>query len=198
MMNRNPLEGLIRSFEDIPVVNKSGYHYFVHPLSDGIRLIDPSLLDDVSTFISGIVPALGEFDLIVTAESMGIPIASAVSLKSGISFSIARKRKYGLPGEVEVKQRTGYSASDLYLNLPQGSGRILILDDVLSTGGTIRALSRGIDSTDWKVEGALILFNKMGDGTKVLSVELGFPIQSLLEVEVAGQTCVVKRSSWKE
>ena len=57
-----------------------------------------------------------EIDKIVTAEAMGIPIVTAVSIATDIPYVIMRKREYLLEGEVPVHQETGYSKGELYLN----------------------------------------------------------------------------------
>ncbi len=186
------------SFDGIPIIEKDDYRYFVHPLSDGIPFIEPGILKRTSKKVTEIIFEIGGCDLILTAESMGIPIASAVSLDSEIPFSIARKRKYGLEGEVEVVQLTGYSTSDLYLDLPAEGGEMIIVDDVLSTGGTLKALAKGLDSTPWNIKGAIILFNKMGEDRFDLSRELSFPILSILDVEMGGKGCSVYPSTEKK
>jgi adenine phosphoribosyltransferase len=186
---------LISSFDDVPIIEKGEYRYFVHPLSDGIPYIEPGMLKRTSEKVSEIISRTGGCDLILTAESMGIPLASAVSIESGIPFSIARKRKYGLQGEVEVTQLTGYSTSDLYLDLPVKGGEMIILDDVLSTGGTLKALDKGVNSTSWKIKGAIILFNKMGEDRFQLSSELEFPVLSILDVDMKESGCSVYPST---
>ena len=64
-----------------------------------------------------------------------MPLALMLSLQLGIPFTIIRKREYGLPGEVSIEQVTGYSKSKMYVNGLKKSDRVVIVDDVLSTGG---------------------------------------------------------------
>ena len=44
-MTRNLLR---ESLEGVPIVDKGGYKYFVHPLTDGASEIDPLLLEEVT------------------------------------------------------------------------------------------------------------------------------------------------------
>ena len=53
---------------------------------------------------------------------------------------VVRKRAYGLEGEVAVHQITGYSNGELYINGLQKGDRIILVDDVVSTGGTMIAV----------------------------------------------------------
>ena len=62
---------------------------------------------------------------------MGLPLTAPLSIRTGIPMVIARKRSYGLEGEVEVSQETGYSKGSIYLNDIKEGERIVIIDDVL-------------------------------------------------------------------
>ncbi|MBN1389191.1 MAG: adenine phosphoribosyltransferase [Candidatus Thermoplasmatota archaeon] len=180
-MDRN-MERLRNSFRDVPIVRMGDYNYFVHPLSDGVPLLRPELIEDASRCMIELLPESSGYDILLTVESMGIPITTAVSLRVSKPYSIVRKRRYGLPGEVVIGQRTGYSSSDLHLDLPPGGGRAVMLDDVLSTGGTLMAVADGIRRTGWELVCAVILFNKMGQGRDELSGGVGAPIRTVLDV----------------
>lgn len=181
---KGSIEKLVRSFEDIPIVKRGDYHYFIHPLSDGIPFIEPGLLEDAAKCIEGLLPEKDNYDILLTAEAMGIPLATKISLDVRKPFSIARKREYGLPGEVIVEQTTGYSTSRIHLNLPGERGRAVIIDDVLSTGGTLISITDGMKRTGWTIVEAVILFNKMGEAKREMEEKLGYPIRTLLDVEM--------------
>lgn len=177
------LERLKDSFREVPIVKIGEYNYFIHPLSDGVPLIGPDMVDDATRCMIPLLPASSGYDILLTVESMGIPITTAVSLEVGKPFSIVRKKRYGLPGEVVIGQRTGYSTSELHLDLPGGGGRAVMLDDVISTGGTLRSIAEGSRRAGWELVCAVILFNKIGDERDRLSAELGFPIKTVLDVD---------------
>ena len=109
------LDELKKSLLECPVVKKGDYYYFVHPISDGVPLVEPDLLNDVIDYIIDNYN-LELIDKIVGIESMGIPLATALSIKTGIPFVVVRKRSYGLEGECQVHQQTGYSENELYIN----------------------------------------------------------------------------------
>ncbi|MBP9007849.1 MAG: adenine phosphoribosyltransferase, partial [Methanospirillum sp.] len=82
---------LVNSLLSCPIVKKGEYNYFVHPITDGIPDIDPGLLREIAV---GMIRLLDLTDVkyIVTAEAMGIPIATALSLMTDIPVNIIRKR----------------------------------------------------------------------------------------------------------
>jgi adenine phosphoribosyltransferase len=191
---KEELNRLIESFKGIPVVEREDYHYFIHPLSDGIPLITPEMLEDAVSCIISLLPPSDNYGMLITAEAMGIPLTTMLSHELEKPFSIARKRRYGIPGEIIVKQTTGYSTSSIHLNLPVRGGRAVIVDDVLSTGGTLRSIAKGMKGSRWDIECAVILFNKMGDRKNDLENEMGIPIFTLLDVDRVDGAFVARRS----
>jgi adenine phosphoribosyltransferase len=183
------LERLVRSLESSPVVNFGGYEYFVNPLTDGVPRVDPALLREV---IDGL-REIGELrcDVIAAPEAMGIPLAVGLSLSTGIPYVVVRKRCYGLPSEVEIGQSTGYSKGCLYLNDVRQEDRVVIVDDVLSTGGTIRPLVAGLRRAGAEVTEVLLVVDKGGIGPR-LEKELGVPVKSLVVVEMRQGRPVVR------
>ena len=104
---------LEKSFKNAPIVKRENYNYVIHPLTDGIPHITPELLKEVTNAMAKKLPTC---DTILTIEAMGIPLAATLSIKTGIPFTIIRKRSYGLEGEVSVCQTTGYSSANLFIN----------------------------------------------------------------------------------
>lgn len=196
-MEHDQIKDLISSFVGVPIVKKGEYNYFVHPLSDGIPLIDPELLEKAARLMSDLIPAGTEYDILVTAESMGIPLTTEISMLTRKPFSIVRKRGYGIEGEKEISQSTGYSEGVLYVNLPREAERCIIIDDVLSTGGTLRSLIEGIRGSGSDPLGAVILVDKMGEaGRKSMEKELGIWIRPLLYVDIVNGTCEARPTEY--
>lgn len=180
LVTNTPL--LRASLRQAPVVRLKGYDYFVHPITDGIPRLDAALLSEVTEALCNHMPP--DADVILTPEAMGIPLASGVGLKTGKPFTVARKRAYGLPGEIIVEQRTGYGASRLHVHGIKSGDRVVIVDDVVSTGGTLRAIVRACREAKADVLAALVVVNKGVDLT-VLQQELGIRIQALVRLRLA-------------
>ncbi|WP_400260137.1 hypoxanthine/guanine phosphoribosyltransferase [Candidatus Methanomassiliicoccus intestinalis] len=177
------LEKLKESLLEVPIIKKGDYSYFIHPLADGIPQIEAELLNEVT---DEIVKRLPPCDLLLTPEAMGIPLATAVSLKTGLPFSIIRKKSYGLPQELCIKQQTGYAQSLMYINGVQAGQRVVIIDDIISTGGTLRAIISMLKEHGVEVAGVIVLFNK-AQGAEKTSQDLGINIEPLIDVEVVNE-----------
>lgn len=175
------LERLKVSLEECPVVRMGDYEYFVHPITDGIPRMDPNLLQEVVDRILEV----GDFDcdLIMTPEAMGIPLAVPLSLRTGIPYNVVRKRRYGLPGEVSLQQTTGYSRTDMFINGISEGDRVVIVDDVISTGGTIAAIVKALQGMGVQIVDIIVVVEK-GDRKASLERELGIKIKTLVKVEM--------------
>ena len=114
-----------------------------------------------------------EYDYIITAESKGIPIAYEMARQAGDrKWLLARKgaklymqNVFG----VEVKSITTAAVQKLYLDgadaaLMQGK-RILIVDDVISTGESLRALEELVNKAGGEIVGRMAILAE-GDAQK--------------------------------
>lgn len=88
-----------------------------------------------------------EFDVIITAESKGIPLAYEMARQSGKNYVVARKSvKLYMTDVVSVKVKSITTANEQVLHLDGDKAallkgkRVLIVDDVISTGESLKAL----------------------------------------------------------
>ena len=179
----DPLTILQDSLRGAPIIWKGDYPYFIHPISDGIPRMDPDVLRATRDLIISMVD-WSKIDLIVSVEAMGLPLLAAVGEASGKPTVVIRKRSYGMEGEVEVNVSTGYSKSTTYINDIKPGERILILDDVISTGGTLEPILETIEGMGAKLQDIIIAIEK-GEGRERLSVEKPeWPIRTLARIEI--------------
>jgi len=182
------MDRLRQSLLDAPIIEKEGYHYFVHPISDGVPMLRPELLREIVIKIIR-KAELDEVDKIVTPAAMGIHISTAVSLMTDIPLVVVRKRQYGLDGEVALSQVTGYSENEMYVNDVYEGDRVLVLDDVLSTGGTLAALTGALEDIGADICDVVCVIKK-ADGQNKLA-DAGYDAKTLINVVVEDGEVVV-------
>ena len=180
-------ESLIKS----QIVKRGNYSYFIHPITDGIPEVKPDLLNEVICEMEKRIRKYGTIDKIVTVEAMGIPLATALSAKTKIPFVIIRKKPYGLPDEIVVEQTTGYSKSRLYINGLKPKDRIVIVDDVLSTGGTIKAVIPALKKIGVDLKGIIIVVDR-GSIAKKLMEEFDVNIDAIVKINIINDKIVIK------
>lgn len=176
------LEKLLESLREAPVVKKGDYDYFVHGISDGVPAMDPEVLIEISKYLHEDLD-LSKVDKIVGVEAMGIHIATALAIETGIPLVIVRKRQYGLPGEHEIWKHTGYGTSKLYINDLNEGDNILLVDDVVSTGGTLSVLINELKAMGINLIDTVVVVEK-GEGRSIVEEATGEKIKTLVKLDV--------------
>ena len=179
------LDKLVKSLETCPIVKRGDYNYFIHPITDGVPIVDPELLRDVCTAMIKVLD-LTRVEKIVVVEAMGIHIGSVLSTMTDIPMTIMRKREYKLPCEIAVHQTTGYSKGELYLNGVYKGDRVVIIDDVISTGGTMKALLKALEIAGADIVDICIAIQRGNP-------DIGRPYKSLVKIEVTEKVHIVER-----
>lgn len=130
--------------------------------------ITPLLADEIafSSVIDLIVVHFGRgnVDKVVGIEARGFILASPVAYHFGAGFVPVRK-KDKLPWETESEEyelEYGTATLEIHRDAVEPGERVLIVDDVLATGGTARATARLVERIGGKVVGIAFL------------IELGF------------------------
>lgn len=189
----NPMEQmqiLKQSLSDAPIIWKRDYPYFIHPITDGVPRLEPNVLQAIVDLTEPLVD-WDNIDIILGIEAMGLPLTAPLAMRTGVPMVIARKRNYGLEGEVQINQQTGYSKGSIYLNDIKAGERIAIIDDVLSTGGTMRSVIEGVKQTKASVENIVIVVEK-GDGMQNLKQDYpNIRFDSLVKLHMDGEKIIV-------
>jgi adenine phosphoribosyltransferase len=106
-----------------------------------------------------------------------------------IPLVVIRKREYGLEGEVSLSQVTGYSESEMYVNDVKAGDRVLLLDDVLSTGGTMKAITGALDEIGAEICDVVAVIKKEG-GPNALD-DTPYEAKTLINIRMDGDEVVI-------
>lgn len=149
-------ERLIREIPDYP--------------SPGIlfRDITPLLADGDAfraTVDAMIAPFEGQFDVIAGIEARGFLLGSAAAYASGKGLVPVRKAgKLPQPAmSIDYSLEYGTATIEMHADLERGT-RVLVIDDVLATGGTVAATHELLERLGYPVCGTAVLFEIAGLG----------------------------------
>jgi len=187
------LDKFITELRGARIIKKGEYQYILNSLTEQDPPLDPFVLEDCCNQL------IRKLDLrnatkIITAEAMGISLAITISLKTGIPVVIATKRKKDIKNEIRLDYSTGYKEDVLHMNPVNKGERLIIIDDLISTAGTIIALIDGIRSCGGIVDDIGVVFNKVDyNGMKKLK-KMGYNPKSLLDIKIHKGKVLVEKT----
>jgi len=164
-------------------VNIAGVHRDLRlfEIKPGLRIAILNILGDTE-LVSACARALSErlkdtaYDVLVTAETKSIPLAHVLSLETGKPYVILRKSYKPYMGQAlqaETLSITTGQPQTLYLDekdcqLVQGK-KVIILDDVISTGSTLQGMRMLMQKAGAEVAGEAAIFTE-GERAKWASI----------------------------
>ena len=169
------LKDFIRSIQDYP--------------KKGILFRDiTTLIKDKDAFAEAISQIVErskkyDFDKIAAIEARGFVFASAVSFVLKKPFIMLRK-KNKLPAEVysvDFELEYGTATIEVHKDSFEKNDNVLIIDDLIATGGTAEAAAQLIKMSDANVAAFIFVINLFDlDGCKKLE-DKGFKVENLIE-----------------
>ena len=122
-------------------------------------------------------------DLIVGFESRGFIVGSALATSQKLGFVPIRK-KGKLPGDllgVDYTLEYGKDRLEIQSDALQGNPRVLLIDDLLATGGTVNASTELIEKAGGQLVGCgfIIELNELNGRENVPNV----PVRSLIRYD---------------
>ena len=124
-----------------------------------------------------------EFNKIAAIESRGFVFASAVSYLLKKPFILLRK-KNKLPAEthsVEFKLEYGNATMEIHKDSIESSDSVLLIDDLIATGGTAEAAIKLIEMSKGKVAGFIFVINLFDVGGYNNLAKKGYKVENLIE-----------------
>lgn len=140
----------------------------LHPLSIENAYADPRLLNALAIPGADFARRLG-VDVVVGAETGGIPLAAAVSLAGGLPFAFVRKPGYVGHEDHEPRVR-GAAVKGL---------RVLLVDDAVSSGSAVDAFTDQLRAEGATVAGVFTLVDMRDIAASVSPTAAALPTESI-------------------
>ena len=124
-----------------------------------------------------------KFDKIAAVEARGFVFASAVSYVLKKPFILLRK-KNKLPAEihsVDFELEYGTATMEIHKDSIEENDSVLLIDDLVATGGTAEAAAKLIKISKGKVSGFIFVINLFDLGGYNNLLKKGYKIENLIE-----------------
>ena len=124
-----------------------------------------------------------DFDKVSAIESRGFVFASAVSYILKKPFILLRK-KNKLPGDVhsiDFELEYGTATMEVHKDAINQDDSVLLIDDLIATGGTAEAAAKLIEISKGKVAGYVFVINLFDLGGCDNLLKNGYKVENLIE-----------------
>ena len=124
-----------------------------------------------------------QFDKIAAVESRGFVFASAISYILDKPFIMLRK-KNKLPAEVhsiDFELEYGTATIEVHKDSFDKNDNVLIIDDLIATGGTAEAAAKLIEISESNVAGFIFVINLFDLGGTDSLLKKGYKVENLLD-----------------
>ena len=135
-------------------------------------------IDQMSKILSKV-----DYDKIAGIESRGFIFSAPLSYNLSKPNLLMRK-KNKLPAEkysIDFKLEYGDATLEIHKDSIQENEKVIIIDDLLATGGTAEAAAKLVEKSGGKVEGFIFVINLFDLGGKNLLEKKGYKTFSLLD-----------------
>ncbi|ADH97601.1 pur operon repressor [Salisediminibacterium selenitireducens] len=185
------VDQLCEKLEDPARILPGGYLYMMDVIGD------PKAMQDLGRVIASHYQDAG-VDAIMTMATKGIPLAYAVAQLLNVPVSIVRHEQRITEGSiVSINYVSGSKKQIQTMSLARRSlkpaSNVLIIDDFMKAGGTIRGMMDLAEEFQATVAGAAILTEAVHEEEKLVSDYVS--LTRLTEVDVKERKITVKRGS---
>ncbi|WP_245852844.1 phosphoribosyltransferase family protein [Natrinema ejinorense] len=174
-------------YEDAGVTHSGEHATTVNQLTDQLPALQPRTLEAAKTLLS----REGAFDVdkLAVEEDKGLPFGVLIAREYSLPLAVARWYTYDLNADRQsaVDIDSEYFSGNLYLNGIEPGDSVTIVDDTISTGGTMIAMIEAVEKAGATVEEAHCIVEKTRkNGVDRVAEETGVDVTTSIAIEIEG------------
>jgi Adenine/guanine phosphoribosyltransferases and related PRPP-binding proteins len=174
----------IRSAKTVKIMKdeNTAYNFKLYPFGERGTFITPSLIREITDSLAASIPDnFPVYDYLVSPEPGGHTwgMLASYRLKKPINILRMRAEKFE-QADIAILRETAYNENYIFFDAFQQRDTVLILDDVISSGFTIRTIIEQFCKMDVKIAGVQAILVK-GECYKKLEDDYGIPVRFLAQ-----------------
>ncbi|WP_068776135.1 adenine phosphoribosyltransferase [Paenibacillus sp. FJAT-26967] len=181
---------LADAYKKASVMKTGEYLTTINEMTDQIPALRPQLLWHAAHELIKIGEWAG--NKILTEEDKGVALATTVSLIRGLPLAVARWYPYHLPTEINIPISCEYYKGNLYVNGINPGDQVILVDDTISTGGTLISLIDAVRQRGADIAEVLVLVEKVDNrGVERVKTETGLDVKTVMKIQVEESGVIV-------
>lgn len=181
------MKHIIDAFDDRPLVFLKDRKYLINPLTDHHPTTSFELLEETVAELSRLTD-FSKATKILGEEERGGFIASLMAYATKLPFGMVKWNPNGLPGQLEIDFRMSYADGKLYLNGVAPGDKVIIVEDMVDSGGTIIGMIELLKRANIELVDIIVVAEKEEfHGIERIKRETGVEVKHLLTFNTAGE-----------
>ena len=185
------MKKIIEAFDRQPIINLKGRRYILNPLIDHMPNTPHELILDVVKELSKLTD-LKKVNKIVGEEDRGGYIAALIAYKNKKDLAMVKWNPLGLEGDHAVNFRNAYTKGKMYLHGISKGDKVILVEDLIDSGGTIIAMIKLLKRVGVKIYGIIAVAEKIDyHGREKIRKATGYDVKCLLKVSCSEEKSTV-------
>ncbi len=181
------MKNIIKAFDNQPLVDLNGRKYIINPLIDHYPETPYKLISSVVKELSKLTD-FKNINKIVGEEDRGGYIAALMAYRHKKAIAMTKWNPSGLECGHVVNFRNAYTGGKMYLHGVSKGDKIVLIEDLIDSGGTLVAMIKLLEKAEVKICDILVVAEKINyNGRSKVKKETGYNIKSLIKVSNKGK-----------
>lgn len=160
--------------------SKKEYYYMLNSLTEHYNPPELDVYEWVAEKLDEVTS--DNIDKVVVPECFGVPIAQLLASRKGKPLAIIRKRPL-VPGDKGIDYSSGYEKGVYYIYGVREGDSIILIDDTVSTGGTLIPIIRELRSMGVTISDVVCIMSKEDyEGSRIVFKETNIKVKSIIKV----------------
>jgi adenine/guanine phosphoribosyltransferase-like PRPP-binding protein len=180
------MKEVIANFHNHKLVPVKDRNFLINPLIDHVPTTPYELVEDAINELCKLTD-FSKANKIAGEEDRGGFITALVAYRQKLPFGLLKWNPVGLDGQISVDFRNAYAEGKMYLNGVQKGDNVIIVEDLVDSGGTIIAMIELFKKAEVNIVDIIALAEKAEyKGVERIKKETGYEVKHLVKFTSTG------------